>query len=498
MTDLTKQSSTHHVPRTPALSTVEGTLRSPLALGLMAGLSAILGGVILGFGGPLAGVAFILGVIAVFAVLRDIEIGFWGVIGVVCLLPFATLPVDIGLTPTFLDLALGAVGGVWLLGLVTGNQRTVITAPLTVPLIVFIIVAVFAFIFGLTNGPLTSNLLRHFAELILSLGFVLVVVDYCRHWERLERLVKVILLAGAAAAAIGIFLWLLPDDTANTLLNALTRIGYPGGDVIRYIEENPELSERAIGTSVDPNSFGGLLLMIGALAGPQLLATRPLFKKWQTFGIFGLIFLALVLTFSRGAMAGLVVGLLYIITVRYRRWLPGLVLLGILGVGLILILPEETPLVGDYVSRAVAGLEGEDLATQMRVGEYRDAVELIRRYPVFGVGFAGSPDLDLYLGVAMVYLTIGQQMGVLGLLAFLAVIGTLFGYAFFSRTLFKTDERRDPVWLGLHAAVVGGLTAGLFDHYLFNIDFHHAVTAFWLLVGLAAAATRLGGRGREE
>src|SRR5690606_36096267 len=112
---------------------------------------------------------------------------------------------------------------------------------------------------------LTSNLLRHFAELILSLGFVLVVVDYCRSWERLERLVKAILLVGAAAAAIGIFLWLLPEDTANTLLNVLTRVGYPGGDVIRYIEENPELSERAIGTSVDPNSFGGLLLMIGAL-----------------------------------------------------------------------------------------------------------------------------------------------------------------------------------------------------------------------------------------
>ena len=481
-TDLT-DTPTHHAPRT--------TL-SPLLMGFITGLVAIVGGAILGFGGPLAGIAFIIGIVAVIAVLRDIEIGFWGVIGVVCLLPFATLPVDIGLTPTFLDLALGAVVGIWVLGLVTGQQRTVVTAPITLPLVIFIILAVFAFIFGLTNGPLTSNLLRHFAELILSLGFVLIVVDYCRSWERLERLVKVLMLAGAAAAAIGIFLWLLPNDTANTLLNLLTRLGYPGGFVIRYIEENPELSERAIGTSVDPNAFGGLLLMMGALVGPQLLAVRPQFKKWQVWGLFGLIFLALVLTFSRGAMAGLLVGLFFILVVRYRRWVPALLLLGVLGVGLIVILPEETPLVGDYVSRAVAGLEGEDLATQMRIGEYRDAIELMRRYPLFGVGFAGSPDLDLYLGVAMVYLTIGQQMGVLGLLAFFAVMGTLFGYAFFNRHKFKTDTRRDPIWLGLHAAVIGGLTAGLFDHYLFNIDFHHAVTVFWLLVGLAVASTRLG------
>src|SRR5690606_27545585 len=98
-------------------------------------------------------------------------------------------------------------------------------------------------------------------------------------WSRLERLVKALLLAGAGAALIGIFLWVLPDENANTLLNYLQRVGYPGGMVLRYIEDNPELSERAIGTSVDPNSFGGLLLMIGALAGPQVVAKYRLFNR---------------------------------------------------------------------------------------------------------------------------------------------------------------------------------------------------------------------------
>ena len=89
---------------------------------------------------------------------------------------------------------------------------------------------------------------------------MLVIVDYCRSWARLERLVKVFLLAGAAASAVAIILWLLPDDTANAGLNVLQRLGYPGGWVIRYIEENPALAERAIGTSVDPNVLGGLLI----------------------------------------------------------------------------------------------------------------------------------------------------------------------------------------------------------------------------------------------
>lgn len=443
-----------------------------------------MGGIILGFGGPLAGAAVLAALLVGFIVLRDIEVGFWGVILVVCLLPFATLPFDIGLTPTFLDMALGAVFVIWALGLVTGRQRTIVLSPLTLPLGLFIIVALFSFIFGLSNGPLTPTLLRKFAELILSLSFVLVVIDYCTTWEHLERLVKVVLLAGAAAAVIAIGLWLLPEDTANTLLNTLQRLGYPGGWVIRYIEENPALSERAIGTSVDPNVLGGLLLMIGALAGPQLVAKRPLFPRWFTIILFGLIAVALVLTFSRSAMLGLVAGLAYVAVLRYRRLLPYMVVAGLL----FLLLPVTQ----GYIARFIEGIQGQDLATQMRFGEYKDALILIQRYPLFGVGFAGTPDIDIYLGVANVYFTIAEVMGLVGLFAFFSVIATVFAYAFFNRLTFKQNERLDAVWLGLHAALVGGLVAGIFDHYLFNLEFHHAVTAFWLLVGMAAASTRLG------
>jgi len=459
-------------------------VHSPFRVGLLAGAVAIAGGGVLAFGGPLAAIAVLVAVLAGIIVLRDIEFGFWGVVGVVCLLPFATLPVNSGLTPTFLDVALAVVAGIWMMEIATRRRQRIVTTPITLPLIVFIVVAVFSFIFGLNNGPLTPQLLRHFAELLLSIFFVLVVIDFCSDRERLERLVKAVLLAGTAAALIAIALWLLPDDAANNGLNWLQRIGYPGGWVIRYIEENPELSERAIGTSVDPNVLGGLLLMVGALAGPQLAAKRPLFPRWLSGLIVGLLIVGLILTFSRGAMVGLAAGLLFVAVVRYRRLVPYILVAGLF----VLLLPVTQ----GYVGRFVEGFQGQDLATQMRFGEYKDALTLIGRYPVFGVGFAGTPDIDIYLGVANVYFTIAQMMGLVGLLFFLAVIAAVFGYAFFNRHWFKQHERLDSIWLGLHAALIGGLVSGMFDHYLFNLDFHHAVTAFWLLVGLAAAATRLG------
>ncbi|MGB1250422.1 MAG: O-antigen ligase family protein [Candidatus Promineifilaceae bacterium] len=462
-----------------------------LIIALLTAIFALFGGLILAFGGPLVGVALVIGLIGAGLVLQNIELGLWATFGVICGLPFATLPIDIGVTPTFLDLALGAFVGVWLLRIVTGQQRRIITSPITIPLIVFLIIAIFAFIFGLQNGPFTTTLVRRFAELLLSIGTVLIIVDYCRDWKRLERVVIVALLGGGLASVLAISLWLLPDELANDILNFLVRLGYPGGWVIRYIEENPALSERAVGTSVDPNALGGLITMFGALALPQAVAKKPIVKRWLAVSITLLIFVAILLTFSRGAFLALAAGLGYVAVLRYRKLIP----VAIAAVAMLFVLPFTQ----EYVVRLVQGLSffnynNTDLASQMRLGEFRDAWTLISRYPVFGVGFAGSPDIDLYLGVANVYLSIGQQMGFIGLASFFAIIGVTFGYAFFNRATFKQDERKDPVWLGLHAAVVSGLAAGLFDHYLFNTEFHHTVTAFWLLLGLAVASTHLVSR----
>ena len=57
-------------------------------------------------------------------------------------------------------------------------------------------------------------------------------------------------------------LYALNDQTALRLLMALGRLGYPTtGRVLRYVEDDPGGLERAIGTSVDPNSFGGMLAL---------------------------------------------------------------------------------------------------------------------------------------------------------------------------------------------------------------------------------------------
>jgi len=459
-------------------------------LGVVVGLSALVFGGLLGLAGPLITLGVLTAVgVAVWA-LTSLEIGLWGAIGIITLLPFAALPFKLVFTPTFLDLAVGGTILVYLMQWMTGQRRRLALTPAHGPIVVFLALAVFSFVAGIPNGPLTPNLIRQFAELLINILLCFVVVDYLDTWEKLSRLARVILLGGTAAAMIGIGFYLLPPDTANRLLNALSVFGYPGGAVLRYIEDDPANAQRAIGTAVDPNFFGGVLATIGGLLALQVLSSKPVLgSRWLSLGAFAVVVVCLVLTFSRGAMAGLAIGVGLMAVLRYRRLLLVMAAAGVV----ILLLPATR----DYVLHFAQGLQGQDLATQMRFGEYKDALILIERYPALGVGFLGAPEIDIYLGVSSAYLLIAEQMGLVGLAVFVISMSTVFVWSFSRRRwLYSAAQMPEggahlALWLGAHAGLVAALAVGVVDHYFFELSFQPAGSLFWIFVGLCLAASRL-------
>ena len=451
---------------------------------LVCALLALGVGYLLAEFGPLVAGAGLVVLLVGLWMLRKIEVAFWTVVATICLLPFASFPFDIGVTPTFLDVGVGALFVVWLLTIATGQQRDFVGTALGVPVLVFMLLAVGSFIYGLSHAPLTSYDLRHFAELLLSVALFYLVVNTVREAGRLRRLVRALLVCASAAALLGVILYgvaMVSPQLTIRALSALGRVGYPVGEgVLRYIEDNPELPMRATSTSVDPNVLGSLLNMALAIGVPQMFARRPILPRKVLLPMLGGIALCLGLTLSRGALVGVGVALAALATLRYRRlWL----ILFVVAVLLLLLPPTQ-----GYVEHLLRGLRGEDLATQMRFGEYKDALILIGRYPWLGVGFSGSPDIDTYIGVSNVYLLIAEQMGVLGLLAFAMLVMVFLIRFWRGRSLVRRQPDLEPLWWGLHAGIVGALVGGIFDHYFFNLDFHHSVTLFWLVLGLATGA----------
>lgn len=476
---------------------------SALAALMLCALAALAGGYLLAEFGPLIAGAGLVTLFLGLWMLRDIEVAYWVVIGVVCLLPFASFPFEVGFTPTFLDAAVGALFLLWAFQVATGAQRQFIGTSLGLPIGVFMLLAVGSFIFGLAHAPLTSYLLRHFAEILFSVALFFLVVNTVHDGERLRRIVRGLILCAFAAAALGAVLYAvaayISEDLVIRALSVLGRLGYPTGPgVLRYIRDDPELPMRATSTSVDPNVLGSLLNLALGIAVPQLFARRPLIRRRYLVPMVGVMALCLGLTMSRGSLGGIGVTLAVVATLRYRRLWPIL----LVALVLLLILPQTQ----DLVAHSIEGLRGEDLATQMRFGEYKDAFILIGRYPWLGVGFAGSPDIDTYIGVSNVYLLIAEQMGLVGLAGFLVVMGVFFARFWRVRRLVIAGDstagldgstglaevaQLEPLWWGLHAGLLGALVGGIFDHYFFNLDFHHSVTLFWLVVGLATAATEI-------
>jgi polysaccharide biosynthesis protein PslJ len=326
--------------------------------------------------------------------------------------------------------------------------------------------------------------LRKFVELVLTMLMAIVIVDVARDVKTLRRIALVIILVGAVQAVVGLVLVLINDQTAERLLNALSRFGYPSGGVIRYRDDNPELAERAIGTWVDPNAYGGFLLMVAALTGAQILAERPVTgRRWLALLLFAPMAMTLVLTQSRGAVIALSAAVLFVGILRYR-WLLALMAAAV-------VLALFLPFTQDYIDSFREGLMAQDLSTQMRLGEYKDALILIGRYPLIGVGFTGTPERDIYLGVSMLYLKIAGGTGLIGLTLFMSAVAETFRYGLSRWSQLVQQPGLFNVWLGFTAGVFGAIVSGIFDHFYFNIDFHGAGMMFWLFVGLSLAASRL-------
>jgi O-antigen ligase len=448
-------------------------------------------GAVIGLLGALYGSALLIALAVGYLMLRSTLVGLIAVIGVICLLPFAALPVNIGFSPTLLDLALLALFFVWLSRLAAHQDGQFIAEAPTLPVLAFVALSMVSFIAGLSHSPLTANVLRHFVEILLSVLVFLLVINTIRTKAQLKLAILVLILAGFAAALIGVVLYYLPNTLTIRLLSALRVVRYPtGADVLRYIEDNPELPLRATSTSVDPNVLGGMLIFVTTITSAQALTKRPLLPRVLLIGMVGVMALCMILTYSRGSFAGMAVALVFMGLLRYRRALWVVLVL----VAVLLLVPAGQA----YVQRFVAGVQGEDLAMQMRFGEFKDAFILIRRYPWFGVGFAGTPDIDTYLGVSNVYLLIAEEMGVVGLLAFLVAVGR-FLVGFIATMLRPVrDAELEPILLGTCLAIAGALVGGTLDHYLFNLDFPHAAALLWITVGLGTVSIRLVRESRAE
>jgi polysaccharide biosynthesis protein PslJ len=430
--------------------------------------------------GFIVGAGVLIAAVATIAMLSDVRAGLWVTLGVVTLLPFAVVPVRVGVTLTALEVASLLVLGVWL-GATLLYRDQLLPASVPAALIaLFLVVTLFAFLLGIGRGY-TAQTFHDYAKFIFASLLVFVVWTSARPLDDQRRLLNVLLLGGSLAAVIGLVFQALGPGFAERMLARLIPLGYPDTRIVRFIEDDPERSMRLVSTSVDPNSVGGMLAIVFVIGAVQLISRNRLLPVWLCVAAVPLSGLALLFTYSRGAWLGAAAGLGIAAVLRYRWMIPvGLAALAgliALGVG------------AAFFERLWLGFTLQDPATRLRISEYQNAIAVIREYPVFGVGFGDAPIVELQTGVSSIYLAIGQQTGLLGLTLYLVAITAIAGAGFIWWRV-RWRSRHGDLMLTLLAAFGTALVIGVFDHYFFNIQFPHMAALFWMLGGAILALSR--------
>lgn len=306
--------------------------------------------------------------------------------------------------------------------------------------------------------------------------------------QLVRRATGLVLGVGGLVALFGIAQYMfLPDD-------ALTRIGYSRDNGVLpafFIDDKPDL-ERIMSTVRDPNSFGSYIIIIGSFA---LVAwVRAHSRKVRQYGLWLLILsaLGLILTFSRSAWLGFVLAVVVVAAIglnERRAWLRahrGIVFGGIaasvvmLGLGLFMV--RDSYLVQNIVFHADESTVLED-PNEKRARFIKESVDDIAEHPLgTGPGTAGLVSIHNDTQGTVLnenyYLQIAQEVGLLGLALFVAILVAV------SRRLYRLAGS-DQFALGLLASFAGLALTNLLVHIWSN---EAVAYTWWGLAGLVINA----------
>lgn len=451
-----------------------------VAAGVAVGVGA---GALAAFAGPLYAFAGLVGLAAGVVLLVNQRACLLGFVAVATLLPFGVVPLSIGgVRLTFIDVTVTLLLLTALLRTLARRDGGAVATPVDAPLVLFLGLAVAAFVFG-TGYAATPETTRQYFKLLNSTLFFFTIVQTLRSERDVRLVVRALAIGGAVAAVIGIVLYHLPEGQASGLLRSLRPLGYPTGEVLRYVEDNGVRTKtlRAIGTSIDPNVFGALLFVTGTLMLGELLEAPRRLRPWFALGLGATVY-ALLLSLSRGSWVGFAAAVAILTLARYRRLLWAIPAISLPAV---LLFWNEA---ARFVDRFLKAVYAQDQATGMRLGEYKDALTLISQNPWLGVGFGGTPSSDLYLGVSSTYLMVAEEMGLLGLGAYLLVVGVVVVTAV--RRFRGLAPARQPLALACLAAFGGVLVAAAFDKHFFDLRYQHIAALYWLLAALVLLSSR--------
>jgi O-antigen ligase len=309
-------------------------------------------------------------------------------------------------------------------------------------------------------GPEASEIAaRRWLE--FGVGFLLLVLLLWAFSKDSKRPLILGLIGISVAIALSLVDWLAPTF--------LPSIG------VNWLSAGPE-SNRAVGAFISPNRLGavaGIMVIVGALQ--TLISNR---WRWLWAALTALAAVALLASFSRGALLGLAIAVGVLFAIRSRRVAAAYF------VAVVIIAIVAVPL---YVGARVAGSGGtlEILLEndRGRIDAWLAGFRMILEEPIFGHGFHSFRVLGERYGATDGLLTAHNEFiglwaenGVVAIAAYVAIIAGVIACAIARRT--------DPWAIIAIGAITLFAVAGMFVD---TLNYLGVTGVLWLVVAYGIA-----------
>ncbi|MEA4934570.1 MAG: O-antigen ligase family protein [Lawsonibacter sp.] len=383
-----------------------------------------------------------------------------------CALPVVLAPV----IPTMAVLGLAAVGyGSLALNLLRDPGRPLAWSPIHRYVILYAAVYLAGTVFSV-------NLAGSLKPGLLSVGFILftlVLGNAVTGRRQLDALIFLMVLVATAVAFYGI-------------LQYLFRWGYQSA---AWVDSDmfSSIQFRVPSTLENPNMLGQYLILAIPLGGAKLLSAKSWGSRVFYLCCCGVMFVCMILTFSRGAWLGLLfAGAVFVILLN-----PRLILLAPFAlVALYFVLPDTV------ISRFTSIGNLTDNSTSYRVYIWMGTLAMLKDYWLCGIGPGDAAFNMVYPAYSYnaivaphahnLFLQTVCDAGISALVVFLLLL-----FVYFRMTCSTLNRERDwtsrLLQIAFTAGVLGFLVQAMTDYSFYN---YRVMFLFWAYLALGSLSAR--------
>lgn len=327
-------------------------------------------------------------------------------------------------------------------------------------------------------------------DYVKNAAIALVMIATLKSQIQLRQVIWTLLIVGIFLGVLSVHQYLTKNYSSS----------YGGFAVAELMNITSGVNDyRLSGPVGDPNFFAQVMLVLGLLGVERLFNERkPILKIIAGFAAV-LSLLTVVFTFSRGAFIAVILALI-LYFVFYPPKPLQLIMVMILGIVLFTIIPstyyDRVLTIQDLLPTQNGFINiKQDAAIQGRASENLTAWAMFVNNPLLGVGLNNFPILyqeyTKSIGLAPsnqqrrphdLYLEVAAETGIIGLIAFMAIVVLAYRSIFIARKKLIEDG------MGDYANMVTGFAVAFTGYMLAAVFVHGAYPRyFYLLIGIAFA-----------